>query len=85
MQIVLLNFLIAEVSMTYERVNQMGPCLLFQKKQELNFMVQKYLWFFNKKDPFKALIMISPKNLVGEEDEFSDLKTFMKDQMKFEI
>lgn len=39
MQIVLLNFLIAEVSMTYERVKSMGPCLLFQKKQELNFFI----------------------------------------------
>lgn len=32
MQIVLLNFLIAEVSMTYERVKGLGPCLLYQKK-----------------------------------------------------
>lgn len=32
MQIVLLNFLIAEVSMTYDRVNSCGPCLMFQKK-----------------------------------------------------
>lgn len=32
MQIVLLNFLIAEVSMTYARVGDLGPCLVFQKK-----------------------------------------------------
>lgn len=29
MQIVLLNFLIAEVSMTYSRIKELGPCLIY--------------------------------------------------------
>lgn len=29
MQIVLLNFLIAEVSQTYSRIKDLGPCLMF--------------------------------------------------------
>lgn len=41
MQIVLLNFLVAEVSMTYDRIKNLGPCLMFQKKHELNFFVLK--------------------------------------------
>lgn len=32
MLIVLLNFLIAEVSMTYSRIKDKGDCLLYQKK-----------------------------------------------------
>ena len=63
MQIVLLNFLIAEVSMTYERVKGLGPCLLYQKKQELNVFILKVIKYFGKKDEFKALIMISPLNM----------------------
>jgi len=59
MQIVLLNFLIAEVSMTYDRIKNTGPSLMFQKKQELNFFVQKVLQFFGRNNQFKALIFIS--------------------------
>ena len=68
MQIVLLNFLIAEVSMTYERIKDTGPCLLFQKKHELNFFTQKILKLYNKKDPFKALYFVKPSINEGEED-----------------
>lgn len=69
MQIVLLNFLIAEVSMTYDRIKNLGSCLLFQKKQELNFFVQKVLKVYDKHDAFKALIFTSPRFVEGEEDE----------------
>lgn len=78
MQIVLLNFLIAEVSMTYERVKSMGPCLLFQKKQELNFFIQKILKVYDKKNPFRALIFQVPKSFGNEDDDFGDLKDYIK-------
>ena len=85
MQIVLLNFLIAEVSMTYDRVKNMGPCLLFQKKQELNFFIQKILKVYNKKNPFKALIFTCPKEFGKEDDDFGDLKDYIKNQMSYEL
>ena len=59
MQIVLLNFLIAEVSMTYENIKGLGPCLLYQKKQELNFFIQKVVKSYGLNNPFKSLIFIS--------------------------
>lgn len=85
MQIVLLNFLIAEVSMTYEKVKNLGPCLLFQKKQELNHFIQKVCTLYGKNDAFKALIFVSPRTIEGEEDQFIELKTFMKEQIQFEM
>jgi len=63
MQIVLLNFLIAEVSMTYERVKSTGPCLVYQKKQELNFFVLKILKFYKYDCPFKAVVFICPSEM----------------------
>lgn len=81
MQIVLLNFLIAEVSMTYIKVKELGPCLLYQKKHELNFVIQKILKSFGKEDPFKALILISPTEHEGETDEFVDVKSFVRDEV----
>ena len=82
MQIVLLNFLIAEVSMTYDRIKNMGPCLMFQKKHELNFFVQKCLKYYGKYDPFTALIFKSPTAVEGEDDQYNDLKTYVRDEMQ---
>lgn len=84
MQIVLLNFLIAEVSRTYERVKDIGPCLMYQKKQELNFFVQKILRMYGKEDPFKALIFVTPTDYPEEQDENSLelLQTFREDLKK---
>lgn len=81
MQIVLLNFLIAEVSTTYERIKNLGPCLMFQKKQELNFFVQKILQIsYDKKDPFKALVFVSPST--GEEEDEMDQVNCLRDELK---
>lgn len=85
MQIVLLNFLIAEVSMTYDRINSLGPCLLYQKKQELNFFTQKVLKIYEQRDPFKALMFTAPKFVEGEEDEFADLKDNLKNHISYEV
>lgn len=75
----MLNFLIAEVSMTYNRINDLGPCLIFQKKHELNFFAQKVLRFYNKQDPFKALIFVSPRPIKGDEDQIDFLKNFRQE------
>ena len=40
---------------------------------------------YGKEDPFKALIMISPRLVDGEEDEFQDIKNYIKDQIQFEM
>ena len=40
MVIVLLNFLIAEVSATYEKVKEQGDKIIYSKKAELNFLSQ---------------------------------------------
>ena len=85
MQIVLLNFLIAEVSMTYDKVKEMGPCLLYQKKQELNHFIQKVIKLYDKNDPFKALIFVSARTVEGEQDQFEDIKSFMTQQIQFEM
>lgn len=85
MQIVLLNFLIAEVSMTYERINSLGSCLLYQKKQELNFFVQKVLKFYQKEDLFKALTFVAPTHVKGDEDQFIDVKNYVKLEMECQM
>lgn len=91
MQIVLLNFLIAEVSMTYGRINELGSCLMFQKKQELNYFVLKVFKYMGKKDPYKALVFVSPKTLQDEEHHMGFLKSFREDtvyavkQMRHEL
>lgn len=85
MQIVLLNFLVAEVSMTYARIKDLGPCLIYQKKQELNFFVQKILVVYQKQNPFKALIFINPKDMGEEDDDYADLRDGVKDTISYEI
>lgn len=76
-----MNFLIAEVSMTYDRIKSLGPCLMFQKKQELNFFTQKIFKFYGKNDPFKSLIFVSPREVKGEEDQYEYLMSF-RDESK---
>lgn len=85
MQIVLLNFLIAEVSMTYERVNSLGSCLLYQKKQELNFFVQKVLKFYQLEDKFRVVVFVSPKEKEGDEDDFKGVKDYIKLEMQSQL
>lgn len=85
MQIVLLNFLIAEVSMTYARIKDLGPCLIYQKKQELNFFIQKILKVYGKENLFKALIFINPKDMGLQDDDFADLRDSVKDTISYEM
>jgi len=48
MMIVLLNFLIAEVGQTYDKVKSDGSMLLYQKKAELNLLAFKIFKMFGK-------------------------------------
>lgn len=85
MQIVLLNFLVAEVSMTYARIKDLGPCLIYQKKQELNFFVQKIVTSYGKENFFKALIFISPKEHDDDNDELTALAESIKSTVSYEL
>lgn len=71
--------------MTYDRVKNIGPGLMYQKKQELNFIVQKIIKLYGKEDPFKALIFVAPKIGEGDEDDFADVKGYMKDEISFQM
>ena len=70
MLIVLLNFLIAEVSQTYDKVKSQGDMLLYQKKAELNLLAYKIFKMFGKRSYFKVIVFTRPKNdqLGGDED-----------------
>lgn len=85
MQIVLLNFLIAEVSMTFENVNNLGSSLIYQKKQGLNLFVQKILKFYGKDDPFKALVFVAPSDHEDAGDQFGDLKEYVKQEVEMQM
>lgn len=41
----------------------------------------KILKLYQKDDPFKALILISPKYVEGEEDVFADVKNFIRAEL----
>lgn len=62
MVIVLLNFLIAEVSQTYDKVKSQGKMLLYQKKAELNLLAYKIFKMFGSRSYFKVLVFTGPKN-----------------------
>ena len=59
---------------------------MFQKKQELNFFVQKILKIsYGKEDPFKALIFVASVPTDEEEqpmDLVKSLRTDLKSNMK---
>lgn len=61
MLIVMLNFLIAEVSQTYDKVKGQGKMLLYQKKAELNLLACKIFRMFGKRTAFKVLVFTTPK------------------------
>jgi len=69
--IVLLNFLIAEVGQTYDKVKSDGSMLLYQKKAELNLLAFKIFKMFGKRSYFKVIVFTSPKNDddTGDDDD----------------
>lgn len=40
---------------------------------------------YDKKDPFKALIFVNPSVTEGEEDEYVDIKNFVRDEVQHQI
>ena len=54
MIIIMLNFLIAEVSKTYERVRNQGEMLLYKKKAELNVQAYMVADYFSRILPLKC-------------------------------
>ena len=62
MMIVLMNFLIAEVSQTYDKVKSDGKMLLYQKKAELNLLAFKIFKMFGKRSYFKVIVFTYPKD-----------------------
>jgi len=62
MLIVMLNFLIAEVSQTYDKVKGQGKMLLYQKKAELNLLACKIFKMFGRRSSFKVLVFTGPKH-----------------------
>ena len=56
MVIVLLNFLIAEVSATYEDVKSGGSAILYAKRAELNLVAQEIYALFGDRTSFRVIV-----------------------------
>ena len=61
MVIVLLNFLIAEVSATYEKVKEGGAKILYAKRAELNLKTQEIYSLFGMRSSFRVIVYTSPQ------------------------
>jgi len=72
MMIVLMNFLIAEVSQTYDKVKSDGKMLLYQKKAELNLLAFKIFKMFGKRSFFKVIVFTYPKDGDNNGDDDGD-------------
>lgn len=89
MLIIILNFLIAEVSMTYDKVKSSGMQFLYQKKSEVNKNAYVYKELFKKifdgKDnEFTVLVFKTPRDisdLSGVDDMFGFTST-VKNEIK---
>lgn len=82
MLILLLNFLIAIVSQSYENVMQQSETMLYDQRIELNKETILTLEFFGKLRNFKALIVASLTDEARSEESEGDWKglvTNMKD------
>jgi len=88
MLIIILNFLIAEVSQTYDRVKGSGKMFLYQKKCEINWNAYVYrkMFGYEKDDKFQIIVFKSPKDvldLANAADEFYGFtNTIAKDAKK---
>lgn len=86
MLIIILNFLIAEVSQTYDRVKGAGNQFLYKKKCEVNqtaFTYRKEL--FKKDDKFAIIAFKCPKDAAaasGNDEFFGFTNTIAKDAKK---
>jgi hypothetical protein len=86
MMIIILNFLIAEVSQTYDKVKGAGNQFLYKKKCEVNqtaFTYRKKL--FNYDDKFAVIAFKCPKEAAaasGNDEFFGFTNTIAKDAKK---
>lgn len=76
MMIIMLNFLIAEVGQTYQKIQSKGQKLHYQQRADLNLLTQKIKKLFNKlvghRTKYKVLIFSGQK----QELENHDLELF---------
>jgi hypothetical protein len=87
MCIIILNFLIAEVSQTYDRVKGSGKMFLYQKRCEINWNAYVYRKMIGiDEDKFQVIVFKSPKSvadLANAGDEFYGFtNTIAKDAKK---
>lgn len=71
MLIIMLNFLIAEVGNTYQKVYSLGEKSHYRASAVINFKVQQYLYFFRKWLQFDAIVFTTSKETYLEEGEQS--------------
>ena len=86
--IVFLNFLIAEISQTYEKITSSKDTTMYQLKTQMNLDTQKLLRGVRKIEAFKSLIITTPRKEETITDEFTGivdtiLKGFRKQQDKY--
>jgi hypothetical protein len=87
MMIIIVNFLIAEVSQTYDKVKSSGKTFLYLSKAGVNKVAFDYRKFFGfgENDNFVALVFKSPKdltNLAGGGDDMFGFTTSVKNEMR---
>jgi hypothetical protein len=91
MLIVILNFLIAEVSQTYDKVKSAGKIFLYLSKANVNKIAFGYRKVFFKmlgyqqKDQFVVIVFKSPKdlsNIDGGGDDMFGFTTAVKNELK---
>jgi hypothetical protein len=87
MLIVILNFLIAEVSQTYDKVKSSGKTFLYLSKASVNKIAFEYRHSlgYGQKDKFVTLVFKSPKdmsNLAGQGDDMFGFTTAVKNELK---
>lgn len=87
MLIVILNFLIAEVSQTYDKVKSKGKTFLYLSKAKVNVIAFEYRYAlgYEEKDRFITLVFKSPRdlsNIAGGGDEMFGFTTAVKNELK---
>jgi hypothetical protein len=87
MLIVIVNFLIAEVSQTYDKVKSAGKVFLYLSKSNVNKIAFGYrkMLGFEKKDRFVVLVFKSPRdmaNVAGGGDDMFGFTTAVKNELK---
>ncbi len=78
MLIIMLNFLIAEVSQTYDKVKSQGLVSIYRQKASLNKLVFQILHLFGIKNEFRVVAIEQPPLDKDADDEFSTFSVRIK-------